>query len=77
MSAANKKAAGLGGEAANDETFFSPHRNNQTTIRQAFALWSAHKIAVALPVLPLDLKPPAIREILRLLNAGLDCREAA
>lgn len=74
---ANKKAAELGGRAANDETFSSPHRKHQTPMRQALALGSAHRIAVALPVLPHDLKPPAIREILRLLNAGLDCRMAA
>lgn len=74
---ADEKAAELGSRAANDETFFSPHRNYQPPMRQALALGSAHKIAVALPVLPHDLKPPAIREILRLLNAGLDCRVAA
>lgn len=38
------------------------------------ALLSAHKIAVALPVLPSDLKSPAILKILHLLKAGLSSR---
>lgn len=55
----------------------APIRCARSTNNQELALVAADKIAVALPVLPGDLKSPAILEILRLLKAGLNIKGGA
>lgn len=62
--------------AANDDCFSIPNRSGSRSYCQQREIELAHKLAVAVPVLPNELKPPAIREVLRRLTTAFNSRGA-
>jgi len=56
--------------AANDGRFSIPNRSSSGSYFRQPEIESAHKLAVAVPVLPNELKASAIRQVLRLLKTG-------